>query len=128
MKRFSGLAVPLATFLFSAVLAFAVNPAMGLLGLLTTGGMTGGQKPCEIKVFRDEPYFTKILDDWPLQGACPRSPKYVFGQDRPITIEVHLPGTAYEKVVVQVTNKDLPAIFPKTIDIECDHKGNGVYQ
>jgi hypothetical protein len=128
MKRFSGLAVPLATFLFTAVLAFAVNPAMGLLGLLTAGGMTGGEKPCEIKIFRDEPYFTKVLDDWPQQGTCPRSPKYVFGKDRPITVEVRLPGTAYEKVIVQVVNKDLAAPGPKTIDIECDHVGNGIYR
>jgi hypothetical protein len=46
----------------------------------------------EVQVFRDSAY-TNTLDDWPESGSDPRSPKYIFGEDDPIYVQVKNLGT-----------------------------------
>lgn len=40
-----------------------------------------------VELFRDSAY-TQLLDDWPKSGDLLRSPKYIFGEDDPIYVQV----------------------------------------
>lgn len=46
----------------------------------------------EVEVFRESSYFL-VLDDWPKDGDLLRSPKYIFGKDDPIYVQVDNLGT-----------------------------------
>ena len=59
-----------------------------------------------VELFRDEDY-TQLLDDWPKDGDHLRSPKYMFGENDPIYVQVNNIGidpdvaeTKYEVVLV----------------------------
>jgi len=45
----------------------------------------------EVELFKDSDY-TQVLDDWPKSGGL-RSPKYIFGEDDPIYVQVKNIGT-----------------------------------
>lgn len=46
----------------------------------------------EVELFRDSSY-SQVLDDWPKDGDLLRSPKYMFGEDDPIYVQVYNLGT-----------------------------------
>jgi PKD repeat protein len=46
----------------------------------------------ELEVFIDSSY-SQVLDDWPKDGDHPRSPKYLFGENDPIYVQVANLGT-----------------------------------
>lgn len=76
---------------------------------------------CKIFVYRDRPYFTFPMDDWPAVNDCPRSPKFVFGKTRPISIKVEL-GEEKASIFVTVHN----VANNEEIDIECPRVGPAV--
>lgn len=68
-------------------------------------------------VYRDTPYWTKPLEDWS-GGGTPRSPKYVFGRKRPISVEIHALRDVPE-MDVWVTNAD----NGESLGITCKNAG-----
>jgi len=78
-----------------------------------------------ISLFLDRPRWTLALTDWPKLTDCPRSPRYIFGKDRIISIEVKPVGGPLlpKKIVVEVENKDTSS----TVDIVCELT-EGVYR
>jgi len=62
----------------------------------TKGGLTFKDRVnvtvVHVELFRDAGY-TELLDDWPKSGDLLRSPKYIFGEDDPIYVQVKNIGT-----------------------------------
>jgi hypothetical protein len=59
----------------------------------------------KVELFRDDAC-TKILDDWPAESGKPRSPKYVFGAENGIYVQVTGPaGLGNSYFTVKVTSE-----------------------
>lgn len=80
-------------------------------------------------VYRDTPYWTLPMADWP-EGENPRSPKFVFGKKRPISVEVHaLLNTAEMEVdVTNLENREWLHITCKNAGRSKKHAGYYVYR
>lgn len=81
---------------------------------------------CTIRVFRDLPRWTDPLTDWPEVDGCPRSPRYTFGENRVISVEVARDDTSLNSILVEVENKSTNAIVEITADLMGDVYRNRV--
>jgi hypothetical protein len=77
-------------------------------------------------VFRNEAC-TLVLDDWPTLGKKPRSPKWVFGKEDNIFIQITAPsgkGNNYFKVLV--TSESAPS--PGGVTVDLTEVSPGIYR
>lgn len=86
------------------------------VGDLTLWDNTANIYVVEVELFRDSAC-TKRLDDWPVDGSNPRSPKYLFGKDDPI----------YVRVAYYAPLTDTWEYYDDAVKVTCDSHSNVVY-